>query len=125
MSQARARRFLREAAASRGSCGAQVLSDDVQRAITNAREELVRRMNDPDEIRKIPPLTLVRVADFLAGQSRGSGLSLPPPSPASSLAFVRALGLPDVRQAELLAHLLGVTAEEAATMLGETAEKEE
>ena len=100
---------------------------DVDRAVKNAREELVRRMNDPEEIRKIPPLTLVRVADFLAGQSRGSGLSLPATAltPVSSLAFVRALGLPAVRQAELLAHLLGVTAEEAATMLEETADKEE
>ena len=98
---------------------------DVDRAVKNAREELVRRMNDPEEIRKIPPLTLVRVADFLAGQARGSGAILPQPTPVSSLAFVRALGLPAVRQAELLAHLLGVTAEEAATMLVETADKDE
>ena len=82
-------------------------------------------MNDPDEIRKIPPLTLVRVADFLAGQEARLYLSAPQAAPVSSLAFVRALGLPDVRQAELLAHLLGVTAEEAATMLEETADKEE
>ena len=102
------------------------MSDDVQRAITNAREELVRRLTDENEIRKIPPLMLVKVAEFLGG-SRGSSLTSIVESAAARapVEFVRSLGLPAVRQAELLAHLLGVTAEEAATMLEETDNKEE
>lgn len=87
-----------------------------QEAADAARAELIRRVLDPDGIREIAPMTLVRVAQFLGGGGpRGRD-----DRPADDhVALVRRLGVPPDRQVELLARLAGVTSEEAATLLAD------
>lgn len=92
------------------------MSDRVRDMLGWAEDELYRRLEDPDERRKISPNTLIRMVEVLrrsASPDMGNDFKI------DKVAVLRRSGLPPERQAELLATMEGVTSEEARSLLGD------
>ncbi len=88
---------------------------DTEQAIRAAREELVRRVLDTEEIQKIPAVQLVGILKTLERVNEQA-----PPAAVVEIDvvdFVRSLKLPFERQAALLADRMGMTTEQAASLL--------
>lgn len=92
----------------------------LKEAALAAEQELVRRLMDPDEIKKITPATLVKMVEVL-----GRHTPVERPEDRDPLTIVRTAGVPRARQIELLARLKGLTSEEATILLDAVDDEEE
>lgn len=93
------------------------MSDRAREMLEWVEQEMYERLSDPDQRAKISPNTLVRMREVLA---RSVSPESKPTEDVDPVEMVRALGLPYGRQVALLAKKLGVTSEEAATLLADT-----
>jgi hypothetical protein len=79
--------------------------------VAAAQAELERRILDEDERRKVPMPVLIRIIERYSGETPLAGVIVDP------VEWARSLGVPADRQRDLLAARIGVTAEEAATLI--------
>ena len=93
------------------------MSDKAREMLDWVEQEMYDRLADPKSRSEISPATLIRMMEVLRRSVSPTSETVVRRDPVE---MMRALGLPLERQSHLLAGIMGITAEEAATLLNET-----